>query len=290
MELAKRFRGMLADLGLKPAQAAKMLHVSLRTVHNWNKGTHQIPVMAYKLLRMMRYLELPGQSWQGWHFSRGMLITPEGRAISGKDGAWWSMLVRQAHSFGQLYRERNLERLAQSQADAEQVGACGLAAAGSVPHAGLVSVSTTHASDSEQSRQDGVIMGSWPTISDFPPLLMPMPESVASASESALTPCSASPWTVTCGETQRVVKPETVPAKPELGLLPLTGKPDLLPDSWLNRAYLGNRWQSPKTTLPNGQGSSQNSAKLKGGTSRHVNGRHAKASSKPGSQTAGSAS
>lgn len=293
MELAKRFRGMLADLGLKPAQAAKMLHVSLRTVHNWNKGTHQIPVMAYKLLRMMRYLELPGQSWQGWHFSRGMLITPEGREISGKDGAWWSLLVRQAHSFGQLYRERNLERLAQNQSDAGQVGACARLPVGQAALAGLVSVSTTHTSDSRQSRQDGVIMGSWPTISDFPPLLMPMPENAVSASESALTPCSVSPWTATSGETLGSVTPETVPAMPEPGLLPLNGKPqrlvDLLADSWLNRPYLGNRWQSPKTTLPNGQGSSQNSAKPKGGTSRLVNGRHAKASSKPSGQKAGGA-
>ena len=112
MELAKRFRGMLADLGLKPAQAAKMLHVSLRTVHNWTAGKHQIPVMVYKTLRMMRYMELPGQSWQGWHFSRGMLITPEGREISGKDSAWWSLLVRRAHSFDVLYRDYNRLRAA----------------------------------------------------------------------------------------------------------------------------------------------------------------------------------
>ena len=51
MVLAKRFEGMLADLGLKTPQAAQMLHVSVRTVHNWNSGTHQIPVMAYRLLR-----------------------------------------------------------------------------------------------------------------------------------------------------------------------------------------------------------------------------------------------
>ncbi len=239
-------------------------------------------------------MELPGQSWKGWHFSRGMLITPEGREISGKDGAWWSLLVRQAHSFGQLYRERNLERLAQSQADAEHVGAFGPAAAGSVPDAGLVSVSTTHTSGSEQSRQYGVIMGSWPTISDFPPLLMPMLDSAVSASESALTPCSALPWTATCGETLNPQTPETVPAIPELALLALTGNqaqtPDLLPDSWLNRAYLSNRHQFPKTTLPNGQGSFPSSAKPKGGISRRVNGRHAKASSNPSIQTAGSAS
>jgi hypothetical protein len=294
MALAKRFRGMLADMGLKAPQAAKMLHVSLRTVHNWTSGRHQIPVMAYKLLRLLRYMELPGQSWQGWHFTRGMLITPEGHQISGKDGAWWSMLVRQAHSFGQLYRERNLERLAQKQADSEHVRASGLAGVASAPDAGLVSVSTSHTGSSGQSRQDGVIMGSWPTISDFPPLLMPMLENAVSASESASMPCSVSPLMATSGETQgqnqTAWTPETVPAMPELGLLALAVKPDLLPDSWLNRAYLGNRHQFPKTTLPNGQGSFPSSAKPKGGTSRHVNGRHAKASSKPSGQAAGSAS
>ncbi len=267
-----------------------MLHVSLRTVHNWNSGRHQIPVMAYKLLRMMRYMELPGQSWQGWHFSRGMLITPEGRAISGKDGAWWSMLVRQAHSFGQLYRERNLERLAQKQADAGHVQASGLAAVGSVPDAGLVSVSTTPTGQSGQSRQDGVIMGSWPTISDFPPLSMPTLEPAVSASVSASTPLSASPLTATCaaiqGKPLHPANPETVPAQPGLSLLPL---PDLLPDSWLNRSYLGNRWQFPKTTLPSGQGSFPSSAKPKGGTSQRVNGRPEKASSKASPELVGGA-
>ncbi len=195
MELAKRFRGMLADLGLRPAQAAKLLHVSLRTVHNWNSGTHQIPVMAYKLLRMMRYMELPGKSWQGWHFSRGMLITPEGRQICGHDGAWWSLLVRRAAGFTELYQRANAAHLASS----DRVQASGLAAAGSVPDAGLVSVSTTHTAPQNTWGQDGAIMEPWPTISDFPPLSMPMPENDANASESALTPCFALPSMPTFG-------------------------------------------------------------------------------------------
>lgn len=62
MEHGRRFRALLSDLGLTRPHAAKMLHVSLRTLHNWNSGTQQIPVMAYKLLRMLRYMELPGQS------------------------------------------------------------------------------------------------------------------------------------------------------------------------------------------------------------------------------------
>jgi hypothetical protein len=235
--------------------------------------------MAYKLLRLMRYMELPGQSWKGWHFSRGMLITPEGREISGKDGAWWSMLVRQAHSFGQLYRERNLERLAQSQADAGQVGAFGPAAAGSAPDAGLVSVSTTHKKDSGQPRHDGAIMGPWPTISDFPPLSMPMPENAVSASVSALTPSSASLWTNTFGEPPLEPLPTLcVPAKPGEALSSVT---DILPSSWLNRPYLGNCWQFPRTKLPNGQGSSQSSPKPSVVISRLGNGLHAKTSSSP---------
>lgn len=51
-------------------------------------------------------MELPGKQWAGWHFSRGKLVTPEGWTISGSEGAWWSLLVRQARAFGQLYRER----------------------------------------------------------------------------------------------------------------------------------------------------------------------------------------
>lgn len=58
--------------------------------------------MAYKLLRLMRLMELPGKSWEGWHFSRGMLVTPEGRTISGKDGSWWALLVRQSRMFTEL--------------------------------------------------------------------------------------------------------------------------------------------------------------------------------------------
>lgn len=110
MEHAKRFRALLADLGLKHPEAAKMLHISLRTLHNWLSGRHEVPYAAYKLLRLLRYMELPGPSWAGWHFSRGQLVTPEGRAISGRDGAWWSLLVRRAHSFGELYRLRWAER------------------------------------------------------------------------------------------------------------------------------------------------------------------------------------
>jgi hypothetical protein len=107
MAHADRFRALLAHLGLSHPEAAKLLHVSLRTLQNWLSGHHAVPYTAYKLLRLMRYMELPGPSWAGWHFSQGQLVTPEGRTISGKDGAWWSLLVRQAHGFGELYKRFN---------------------------------------------------------------------------------------------------------------------------------------------------------------------------------------
>ena len=233
MELAKRFRSMLADLGLKPAQAAKMLHVSLRTVHNWISGKHQIPVMAYKLLRMMRYMELPGNSWAGWHFSRGQLVTPEGRTISGADSAWWSQLVRRAHGFSELYQRQKFEKLADLSTVAMTAGG-GVADAAGL--AGLVPYKTTLDSslNSIDNRgQDGAIIAPWPTISDFPLLSMPMHENAAHASESALTPSFALPLMPISGnqtdklpETSRPLPPGTVrvsnPSSPDLRLTPLT--------------------------------------------------------------------
>jgi transcriptional regulator with XRE-family HTH domain len=117
MEHAKRFRAVLFDLGLSHLEAAKLLHVSLRTLQNWLSGRHEVPYASLKLLKLLRYMELPGESWRGWSFSRGMLITPEGRSISGHEGSWWSLLVRQSRCFQAAYRrsgefERALMELA----------------------------------------------------------------------------------------------------------------------------------------------------------------------------------
>ena len=108
---AKRFRALLAELGLKHLEAAQMLRVSLRTLQNWLSGRHEVPYASIKLLRLLRYMELPGRGWAGWHFSRGLLITPEGRTLDGTDGSWWSLLVRQARCFRAAYqRSGELER------------------------------------------------------------------------------------------------------------------------------------------------------------------------------------
>lgn len=234
-----------------------MLRVSLRTLQNWLSGRHQVPYSVYKLLRMMRLTELPGQAWAGWHFSRGQLITPEGRSISSRDSSWWSLLVRQAHGFGELYRELQMLRhevkaptSGPKAAERSQVLLDGGAAAG------LVSVSTTHTGCPDAWGQDGAIIPPWPTISDFPLPLTPLPVNAASASVSALTPCFASPSISTSGEPPQPLQTLPVPAKPGQSL-------PLLADSWLNRAYprqsLPLAYLDPKNSASNSAGNSPGS-------------------------------
>jgi hypothetical protein len=68
--------------------------------------------MVFRLLRLERRLELPGPNWAGWYFSRGALVTPEGRSIEGYEGSWWSLLVRQARSTSMLQEQVRLLRAA----------------------------------------------------------------------------------------------------------------------------------------------------------------------------------
>ena len=93
---------MYRSLGMDLPQCAKFLHVTERTLHNWESGKHDIPYATFKLLRLMNGLELPGQTWAGWEFRGGKLWSPEGRSFEGTDGSWWSLLVRQAHGFREL--------------------------------------------------------------------------------------------------------------------------------------------------------------------------------------------
>jgi len=235
MEHAKRFSALLADLGLKHLDAAKLLHVSLRTLQNWLSARHEVPYASYKLLRLLRYRELPGDTWRGWSFTRGHLVTPEGRTISGKDGAWWSLLVRRSYGFGELYQQARIDRHIAEQEAADASGSGRVAAR---PDAGLVPFKTTLETSLLSWGQNGAIIEPWPTILDFPPLSMPMPENAVNALESALTPCSVSPSMPTCGnpnsqrpevlqppqalpQSSKAVQP-SIPAIPGLRLTPLT--------------------------------------------------------------------
>ena len=87
---------MYRSLGMDLPACAKFLHVTQRTLHNWESGKHDIPYAAYKLLRLLNRMELPGLAWQGWCFYGNKLISPEGRSFEGKDSNWWCLLVLRA--------------------------------------------------------------------------------------------------------------------------------------------------------------------------------------------------
>lgn len=199
MAHSARLSALLAEQGLSHPEAAQLLHVSLRTLQNWLSGKHQIPYMAFKLLRLLRYTELPGKGWHGWHFSRGLLVTPEGRTISPQESAWWSLMVRKSETWLIMARDLNWHKAQVRNEQIRDAVASGLAGAASVPEAGLVSVSTSQPHRVDQSSQSDVIMTSWPTLYAYQTLSTPTPGNAASASASALTPCSVSPLTPTCG-------------------------------------------------------------------------------------------
>lgn len=96
---------MYRNLGLDLAGCAQLLHVTERTLHNWQSGKHDIPYSAYRLLRLLNRMELPGESWRGWCFQGGKLWSPEGRSFVGSDSSWWSLLIRRAAMFDQLCQQ-----------------------------------------------------------------------------------------------------------------------------------------------------------------------------------------
>lgn len=109
--LASRFRVLCADAGLSVDEVAKTLHVTPRTVRYWFSGQSAVPYSAYKLVRIMRWFELPQKGFEGWCMHSGKLWTPEGHPIGPEDGSWWSLLVRQARCFRTLYqRSADFER------------------------------------------------------------------------------------------------------------------------------------------------------------------------------------
>jgi transcriptional regulator with XRE-family HTH domain len=111
LELASRFRVLCADAGLSVEAVAQTLHVTSRTVRYWFSGKSAVPYAAYKLVRILRWFELPQKGFEGWCMHSGKLWTPEGIPIAPEDGGWWSLLVRQARCFRTLYqRSADFER------------------------------------------------------------------------------------------------------------------------------------------------------------------------------------
>ena len=126
--LGSRFRILLSDAGLSPDQAAKLLHVTPRTIRYWISGRVMVPYAAYRLVRVMRLFELPCEGWDGWHMHSGKLWSPEGFGFTPHDSNWWSLLVRRASLFGQMYeRDRQVDIALQRLSNANQTGGTPLA-------------------------------------------------------------------------------------------------------------------------------------------------------------------
>lgn len=132
---------MLADLGLTPETAGKMLHVNPRTVRYWISGKTLIPYSAYRLLRILTGAELPCNGWDGWHMHSGQLWSPEGHGFKPNDSSWWGLLVRQARCFKIMAdREAQLRQLAIRAGD-------GVAATAVASNAGAGGVGATSPAD-----------------------------------------------------------------------------------------------------------------------------------------------
>ena len=47
LDLARKFKAMYRSLGMDLPQCAKFLHVTERTLHNWESGKHDIPYVSH---------------------------------------------------------------------------------------------------------------------------------------------------------------------------------------------------------------------------------------------------
>ena len=123
-------RAMYRSMGMDRRACAKFLHVSERTLHNWESGHHAVPYAAYKLLRIHCKHELPGKAWRGWLFHSGKLWTPEGHGLNPGDACHWANLSRRAQMLGEMYQEnvKLRERLRRAES------AEGVSLAGKAPH------------------------------------------------------------------------------------------------------------------------------------------------------------
>jgi DNA-binding transcriptional regulator YiaG len=202
-QLGFRLRTARCNMGWSIADAAKYFHVTERTWHNWENGSHRIPFAVYKLCRVLARLELPSEAWAGWSFQGAVLITPEGRQIHPKDGSWWSLMVRNAQSFTLAYNEATRLRLLLADLSGVPRSSTGCASAPeSAEGAGLVPFKTNRktVSFSTPNRlQNDVIIESWPILCDSQTPLTPLHAPKPTISESPLTPSFALPWTPICG-------------------------------------------------------------------------------------------
>lgn len=205
---------MCTGAGFSLADVAQLLHVSPRTVHNWFSGACAVPYSSWRLIRILGRYELPDKSWAGWLMHSGKLWTPEGHPIEPRDGAWWSLLVRQARCFRSTFQE-NTQLRAQLRTAGNAVGVgAGVAALpqpGTGPAAGLVT--SYNNVETEKAAYDANLISDchhkkpWPLPYASHQTWKPGPKATPPASVCPSMPWSPLPWTPTCAPAPTLLAP-----------------------------------------------------------------------------------
>jgi len=97
------FREARLGAGLDRKATAQLLRVTLRTVRNWERGATRPPYSAFKLMRILRCYELPGEAWAGWRLHGDTLWSPEQKPFRPYDLGWWGLTVSMARAWMKRY-------------------------------------------------------------------------------------------------------------------------------------------------------------------------------------------
>lgn len=78
---------------LRPADAARLAGVSVKTVYHWIAGTKQPAPQVLQLLEIRAGGFFPWRGWEGWQMEpeSGRLIAPNGYSFNSGELAWWSL-------------------------------------------------------------------------------------------------------------------------------------------------------------------------------------------------------
>lgn len=96
---------------LRICEVAQLLHVSRKTVENWERGITRIPYSAFKLLRISTGYELPGIGWKGWSIRGDTLWSPDDRSFNSGDLGYLSLTFAMARIWRQEYERRRAYRV-----------------------------------------------------------------------------------------------------------------------------------------------------------------------------------
>jgi transcriptional regulator with XRE-family HTH domain len=103
-------------------QVAELLHVTARTVSNWERGQVAIPYAAFKLLRVLLAFELPHAAWKGWTIRGDTLWSPEGRGYAAPYLGYHWLTFAMARSWAEQKQQERGARAAARQRDAARPG------------------------------------------------------------------------------------------------------------------------------------------------------------------------